>query len=199
MTIWLTLAGLGGSSVPDLICASLPKGISAAAWETVSGGTSLGVNAAPEYPWVVAVEGGDRQAVQQALERILAAAPGSAGTPEMFEEIYRRGDAVDIAGDDRDVFYARVAFNPAVLEPLNEWYNNVHLPEVGEAGLRAGRRFQSLDAVHTYLATYRPDTLDVLRSDAIDAVRGLGGFENDVTGFARLEARTVARCFGAID
>ena len=83
-------------------------------------------------------------------------------------------------------------------EPLNDWYNTVHLPEVGAAGLRAGRRFRSRDAEHTFLALYRPDTLDVLRSEAIMAVRGLGGFENDVEQFSRLEARTVARCSGTL-
>ena len=197
---WLTLVGVGGASAPDLMSATQPMGVSAAAWETVSGGTSLGVIAAPEYPWVIAVEGEDAELVRQSLLRVLAAVPpGEAGTPEMFEEIYRRVDAADIGGDGRDVFYARVTVQEAVLESLNEWYNNVHLPEVGEAGLRAGRRFQSVDAAHTYLALYRPDSLDVLRSDAIHAVRGLGGFEDEVTGFARLEARTVDRCFGTLD
>lgn len=200
MTVWLTLVGVGGASAPDLMAATHPNGVSAAAWETVSGGTSLGVIAAPEYPWVIAVEGVDAELVRQSLARILAAfPPGDAGTPEMFEEIYRRGDAADIGGDGRDVFYARVTVREAAAEPLNAWYNTVHLPEVGDAGLRAGRRFQSLDAAHTYLALYRPDSLDVLRSDAINAVRGLGGFEDDVTGFARLEARSVDRCFGTLE
>lgn len=102
-------------------------------------------------------------------------------------------DAVDIAEDDRDVFYARIQVRAAVVEPINDWYNTVHLPDVGEAGLPAGRRFRSLSAEHTFLALYRPDTLAVLRSDAIKAVRGLGGFESDVERFSRLEARTVAR------
>ena len=171
--------------------------MSAAVWETVSGGTSLGVIEAPEYPWVIATEGGDPDAVGQSLAHILETVPpGTAGPPETFEEIYRRADAADIAADGRDVFYARVAVRKAVLEPLNDWYNIVHLPEVGAAGLRAGRRFRSADAAHTFLALYRPDSLDVLRSDAIRAGRGLGGFENDVVTFRRLEARTAARCFG---
>jgi hypothetical protein len=191
---WLMLAGAGGTAPPDLASASHPEGVSAAAWETVSGGTALGVIEAPDYRWVIAAEGNDLDAVGQTLERILAAVPpGAAATPERFEEIYRRDDAVNIAGDDRDVFYARVQVREAVLAPLDTWYNTVHLPEVGAAGLRAGRRFRSLDAERTFLALYRPDTLDVLRSDAINAVRGLGGFENDVEQFARLEARTVAR------
>jgi hypothetical protein len=200
MTKWLTLAGVGGASAPDLMAATHPMGVSAAAWETVSGGTALGVIAAPEYPWVIAAEGEDPDAPRQALARILAAVPpGDAGTPEMFEEIYRRGDAADIGGDGRDIFYARVTVREAVTEPLNDWYNNVHLPEVGAAGLVAGRRFRSADAAHTFLALYRLESLDVLRSDAINAVRGLGGFEDDVTSFARLEARSADRCFGTLD
>lgn len=200
MTIWLTLVGVGGASAPDLMAATHPMGISAAAWETVSGGTALAVIEAPEYPWVIAIEGDDQDKVRGALARILEAVPsGEAGPPEMFEEIYRRGDAADIGGDGRDVFYARVTVREAVLEPLHEWYNNVHLPEVGDAGLVAGRRFQSLDFAHTFLALYRPESLDVLRSAAIDAVRGLGGFEGDVTDFSRLEAHSADRCFGALE
>ena len=196
---WLMLAGFGGTVPPRLASASIPLGVSAAVWETVSGGTSLGVIEAPEHPWVIAVEGNDLEVVGQSLAGILeAAAPGAAATPERFEEIYRRDDAVNIASDDRDVFYARVQVREAVLEPLDHWYNTVHLPEVGAAGLRAGRRFRSRDAEHTFLALYRPDTLDVLRSEAIMAVRGLGGFENDVEQFSRLEARTVARCSGTL-
>ena len=196
---WLILAGVEGAA-PNLQAGTLAPGISAAIWEAVSGGTALGTVEPPEYPWVAAVEGGDLDEATAAMDRILEVVPtGAAARPERFEEIYRRNDVAGIAADGRDIFYAHVTVRNVDLASLNDWYNNVHLPEVGAAGLVAGQRFQSLDAERAFLALYRPKTIDVLRSDAIKAVRGLGGFEDDVVAFSRLEARCAARRTGAVD
>ena len=196
---WLVLAGIEGAK-PKLQIGTLVPGVSVAIWEAVSGGSVLGKVEPPEFPWVVAVEGGDLDKAAAAMDYILEAAPtGAAATPERFEEIYRCDDVVGIAADGRDIFYAHVTLRNVDLAPLHNWYNNVHLPEVGAAGLVAGQRFRSLDAERAFLALYRPETIDVLRSDAIKAVRGLGGFEDDVVAFSRLEARCAARRTGAID
>jgi hypothetical protein len=191
---WLSLIGVDGISPREAVATGFQDGLSVAIWEAVSGGTSLGTIEPPEFRWIVAVEGDDLDSVTQTLDHIVTStAPTATGTAERFEEIYRRADAVDNAADDRDVFYARVQAREAVLEPLNHWYNNVHLPEVGGAGLVAGRRFRSLDAERSFLALYRPVTVEVLRSEAIKQVRGLGGFENDIEQFSRIEAHTAAR------
>ncbi|MEE2760625.1 MAG: hypothetical protein VYE18_04195 [Pseudomonadota bacterium] len=196
---WLILAGVEGAE-PKLPIDTQVPGVSAAIWETVSGGSALGTAEPPEYPWVIAVEGDVLHEAAAAMDYILETVPtGAAATPERFEEIYRRDDVVGIAADGRDIFYAHITVRNMDLAPLHNWYNNVHLPEVGAVGLVAGQRFRSLDAERAFLALYRPETIEVLRSDAIKAVRGLGGFEDDVVAFSRLEARCAARRTGAID
>lgn len=195
---WLSLVGVDCPVPPALDPSLLSKGVTAAVWKTLSGGSALQVLEAPEYPWVIAVEGSDPNDVRSSLARILeSASPDAADTPEMFEEIFRHEDAINIAGDDREIFYARVRVREAGLDTVNHWYNFVHVPEVDHAGLLGGRRFQSSDAERTYLALYRPETVEVLRSDAISAVRGFGDFADEIEQFSRMEARTEARCSGS--
>lgn len=194
---WLALVSIAATDPPQLNSSFFSADVTAAVWKTLSGGSALQVIEAPDHPWVIAVEGSDPNNVRSALSRILElVSTTAAGKPEMFEEIFRHDNATNIAGDDREVFYARVRAREAALDALNHWYNFVHLPEVNDAGLLGGRRFQSADAERTYLALYRPETVDVLRSDAISAVRGFGDFANDIEEFSRMEARTVAWCSG---
>ena len=196
-TQWLTLVGVKDTASPQLDLPLSFGNFTAAVWKSLSGGTALNVREPPQYPWVIAVESSDPGSLQKVVDYIFSSSrTDAAGEPETFQEIYRCDNAINIADDDRDVFVVRISARDTSLETLNHWYNFVHLPEVNRAGLLGGRRFKAVKSKRTFLALYRPETVDVLRSEAISAIRGFGGFEGSIEEFSRLEARTVARYSG---
>jgi antibiotic biosynthesis monooxygenase (ABM) superfamily enzyme len=73
----------------------------------------------------------------------------------------------------------RVNIAPEKEQEFNQWYNNVHVPEiVAVPGFISGRRFQRVSGDEIkYMALYELESLDALRSEAFKHVRGWHGFE----------------------
>ena len=73
----------------------------------------------------------------------------------------------------------RVNIAPEKEQEFNQWYNNVHVPEiVAVPGFISGRRFQRVSGDEIkYMALYELESLDALRSEAFKQVRGWHGFE----------------------
>jgi hypothetical protein len=62
---------------------------------------------------------------------------------------------------------------------FNEWYNNVHVPEIlAVSGFKTGRRFQRVSGDQIeYMAMYELESLEPLKSEAYEQARGWGEFE----------------------
>jgi len=73
----------------------------------------------------------------------------------------------------------RVNIAPEKEQEFNQWYNNVHVPEiVAVPGFISGRRFQRVSGDEIkYMALYELESLDALKSEAFKQVRGWHGFE----------------------
>ena len=80
----------------------------------------------------------------------------------------------------RIIMEVRVNIAPDKEQEFNQWYNNVHLPEVTAVpGFVSGRRFQRVSGDEIkYMALYELESLDVLKSQAYKQVRGWGKFKS---------------------
>ncbi len=73
----------------------------------------------------------------------------------------------------------RVNIAPEKEEAFNEWYNNVHVPEIiAVPGFISGRRFKRVSGDEiSYMALYELESMDPLKSEAYKDARGWGEFE----------------------
>jgi len=74
---------------------------------------------------------------------------------------------------------------------FNEWYNQIHVPMVEDAGLRRAHRYRAHTGIHKYFARYVMDAPDTLSSDAIQAVRGFDQFTGRVYDLMRIVAQVL--------
>jgi hypothetical protein len=68
---------------------------------------------------------------------------------------------------------------PSVEEAWNDWYNNIHLPEIAECpGFKSAQRYvaQVSDGVRSYVAVYELAGGNALESAEFRARRGWGPF-----------------------
>ena len=80
---------------------------------------------------------------------------------------------------DKIVMEVRVNIAPEKEQEFNQWYNDVHVPEILDMpGFISGRRFRRISGDEIkYMALYELESLDALRSDAYKQARGWGEFE----------------------
>ena len=73
----------------------------------------------------------------------------------------------------------RVNIAPEKEEAFNEWYNNVHVPEITAVpGFLSGRRFKRVSGDEIeYMALYELESLDPLKSEGYKNARGWSEFE----------------------
>ena len=110
------------------------------------------------------------------------AAPGS----EYYREIFRPPDAMAVGESAQYVFLIRIDVAPDLDHAaFNEWYNGTHVPEVGPAGLRRGKRYESDIPGWPYMALYDMDDRDTLESEALAKVRGFYQFTPQITAIER--------------
>lgn len=79
----------------------------------------------------------------------------------------------------RLIMQVRVNIAPEKEQQFNEWYNNVHVPEILACpGFLSGTRFQRVsgDGIR-YMALYELQSLDAVKSEAYLKARGWGEFE----------------------
>jgi antibiotic biosynthesis monooxygenase (ABM) superfamily enzyme len=79
----------------------------------------------------------------------------------------------------RIVMQVRVNIAPEKEQAFNEWYNNVHVPEILACpGFLSGRRFRRISGDEIrYMALYELESLDAVKSEAYLKARGWGEFE----------------------
>jgi len=95
-----------------------------------------------------------------------------------------------MADQTQAVLVVRTDIEPEHEDAFNQWYNDIHLPEiVGVPGIRSGRRYRMLegdeafpgDGVPAYLAIYELDDPSAVRSAEFAERRGWGPFASQVT------------------
>ena len=81
--------------------------------------------------------------------------------------------------------------DPSVEDGWNQWYDDVHLPEIVACpGFRSGQRYVSDgEQGRTYVAVYELDGSDALKSAEFASRRGWGPFGNQVKFKTRLYTR----------
>jgi antibiotic biosynthesis monooxygenase (ABM) superfamily enzyme len=79
----------------------------------------------------------------------------------------------------RILMQVRVNIAPEKEQAFNEWYNNVHVPEILACpGFLSGRRFRRISGDEIrYMALYELESLDAVKSEAYLKARGWGEFE----------------------
>ncbi len=80
---------------------------------------------------------------------------------------------------ERILMEIRVNVAPEKEREFNEWYNQVHVPELlAVPGFITGRRFMRVSGDEIkYMALYELESVDVLKSEADRRARGWGAFE----------------------
>jgi hypothetical protein len=85
-------------------------------------------------------------------------------------------------------FVISVDIDPEVEDEFNEWYDTRHLPEVTACpGFVSGRRFRADgdDQSPRYLAVYEVESRDVMKTEALKAIRGFDRFEPHIRNAQR--------------
>jgi hypothetical protein len=94
-----------------------------------------------------------------------------------------------MAGKTEALLVVRTDIAPEHETAFNEWYDEVHLPEiVGVPGVRSGRRYRIVEGdevfpgegVPAYLAVYELEDTAAVHHEAFAARRGWGSFAGHV-------------------
>lgn len=96
--------------------------------------------------------------------------------------------------DEKILLMITVDVPEQIDDAFNDWYDTVHVPEiVGCPGFISGRRFVALDPTQSprYTSLYEVEHADVLNSPEVQAVRGWGPFEDQVSNYRRLWFRRI--------
>ena len=105
---------------------------------------------------------------------------------ELYPEIFRAPDARPVAESGQFVYLIRIdVADDLDHDAFNEWYDTKHVPEVGPAGLRHGKRYTSDIPGFPYAALYDMDARDTLQSEALQKVRGFYQFTPQITALER--------------
>lgn len=98
-----------------------------------------------------------------------------------------------------DLLIVTSQIDPTVEAAWNDWYNNVHLPEIAECpGFKSAQRYvaQGSDGARSYIAVYELAGSDALESAEFRARRGWGPFLEHVQ-FKTLHYSRIAQIEGA--
>ncbi len=84
---------------------------------------------------------------------------------------------------DNWLLLVRAEVDPSVESEWNQWYDEVHLPEILKCpGFKTGRRFRSVDhGPRAYLTVYELDRPDAVETIEFKQARGWGKFGDQVT------------------
>jgi hypothetical protein len=80
-----------------------------------------------------------------------------------------------------------VDVDPEVEEAFNDWYDNVHIPDILACpGWLSARRAICLEGGPKYVAVYEITGPEAYETPEFHAIRGFGPFEGRVSNFRRL-------------
>jgi antibiotic biosynthesis monooxygenase (ABM) superfamily enzyme len=84
-----------------------------------------------------------------------------------------------------------VSVNPEVEDAWNDWYDNIHLPEIAACpGFKRSARYVSNEAPRNYLTVYELDSPEALKSAEFSQRRGWSNFKEHVKAKVRLYENT---------
>jgi hypothetical protein len=110
-----------------------------------------------------------------------------------FERVFAADDARPLSSVSGFLFLARAAVDPAIdHQAFNEWYDGVHVPDVGAAGLGGAQRFRGSEDGDDYLASYEIASPAVLESPELSRVRGFHHFTPSIRQLRRTIGEFVA-------
>lgn len=94
-----------------------------------------------------------------------------------------------------DLLIVAASIDPSVEAEWNEWYNDIHLPEIADCpGFLSAQRYvaEDGDGSRCYLSVYELSDGDALNTAEFGARRGWGPFAQQVT-FKTLRYRRITR------
>jgi hypothetical protein len=94
------------------------------------------------------------------------------GPVRIYHQVFAASDARRFADVTGYVFAVNADIDPPDPREFEHWYNDVHVPDVGAAGLRRPRRFHAEGAAWKYFATYEITSPEVMGSAELQRVRG---------------------------
>jgi hypothetical protein len=103
----------------------------------------------------------------------------------LYREVFRAPDARSFSGISEYLFVVKADIDPPDPEEFEHWYNEVHVPDVGGAGLRRARRFHATGPGARYLATYEIASPEVMTSEPVQKVRGFHQYTDYVKDIQR--------------
>lgn len=76
----------------------------------------------------------------------------------------------------------RVDIAPAVEKEWNQWYDQVHLPEILRVpGFLSGRRYRAVEGAPKYMTLYELESVQAFHSQAFDQAKGWGEFLSQIS------------------
>ena len=76
----------------------------------------------------------------------------------------------------------RVDIAPTVETEWNQWYDQVHLPEILKVpGFLSGRRYRAVEGTPKYMALYELESVKAFYSEAFNRARGWGQFLSQIS------------------
>jgi hypothetical protein len=108
-----------------------------------------------------------------------------AGSRVLYQEVFRAPGARAFSGISDYLFVVKADIDPPDPEEFEHWYNEVHVPDVGGAGLARARRFHATGPGARYLATYEIASPEVMESEAVQKVRGFHQYTDYVKDIQR--------------
>ncbi|OGA35440.1 MAG: hypothetical protein A3G80_15290 [Betaproteobacteria bacterium RIFCSPLOWO2_12_FULL_62_13b] len=76
----------------------------------------------------------------------------------------------------------RVDIAPALETEWNQWYDQVHLPEILKvAGFLSGRRYRSVEGTPKYMTLYELEGVQAYYSEAFNKAKGWGKFLSQIS------------------
>ncbi len=76
----------------------------------------------------------------------------------------------------------RVDIAPALETEWNQWYDQVHLPEILKvAGFLSGRRYRSVEGTPKYMTLYELEGVQAFYSEAFNKAKGWGKFLSQIS------------------
>lgn len=110
---------------------------------------------------------------------------GVADPPSIFRQVFAAPDARSLSSASKYVFAVRADAKPPDPEDFERWYNEVHVPDVAGAGLARARRYHATGPGARYLATYEIESPEVMKSEAVQKVRGFHQYASYVEDIQR--------------
>jgi hypothetical protein len=123
----------------------------------------------------------------------LTSPPAETDGTAVYRQVFNAPDVRSYTEISDYLFVVRADIEPPDPEEFEHWYNEVHVPDVGAAGLGRSRRFHATGSGPKYLATYEITSPAVMESEALQKVRGFHQYTTYVKDIHRWILRPVTQ------